>query len=69
MCFGVFKYTCGARCVDVESCASDVDVGPKVPRQRLIRGLRDLVGQRVDALHAALVRQEIHTDPLLSQRR
>lgn len=61
--------TCGARRVDVQSGAPDGDVGPEVPGQRLIGGLGDLVRQGVDALDAAGLRQEVHADALLPQRR
>lgn len=49
--------TCGPRCVDVQSGAPDVDVGSQVPGQRLVRGPRDLLRQRVDAWDGADVRQ------------
>lgn len=61
-------WTCGAGGVDVQSGAPDVGVGSQVPGQRLIRGLRYVAGQRVDALDGAGVRQQVHADPLLLQR-
>lgn len=61
--------TCGPRCVDVESGAPDMDVGPEVPGQWLIWGLGDLVRQSGDALHTAAVRHEVHADTPLPQRR
>lgn len=66
---GVSCCTCSAWRVDVESSALDIDVGSELRGQWLVWGLRDLVGQCVDALDFACVWQEVDADALLSQCR
>lgn len=59
--------TCSPWGVDVQGRTLNVNVGPQLTWQRLIRGQLNFIREAFDALHITALAQDEHTDALLLQ--
>lgn len=65
--WGEGQLTCGSWGVDVERRTFVANAGPQLRRHSLIRGLLDLIGEALDAVHVAALAHDEHRDALFLQ--